>query len=58
MDDERINHGPEITQPLAANHGDGDIGNPNAMSGIVCRRIACKEPRGDYLETNFRLRYN
>jgi len=39
MDDERIDHGPETTPPLVANHGGGDIGNLDAMSGIVYGRI-------------------
>ena len=35
VDNERIDHGPETTTPLVANHGDGDVDNPDAMSGIV-----------------------
>ena len=58
MDDERIDHGPETTPLLVANHGGGDIGNPDAMSGIVYGRIDWKGTGGDFLETNFRLRYN
>ena len=34
MDNERIDHGPETIPPLVANHGGGDIDNPDAMSRI------------------------
>ena len=57
MDDERTGHGPETAPPLVANHGGGDIDNPDEMSGIVYRRIDWKGYGGDYLETNCRLRY-
>ena len=39
MDDELIDDGLETTPPLVANHGGGDIGNPDAMIGIVYGRI-------------------
>ena len=57
MDDERIGHGPETTPPLVANHGGGDVDNPDTMGRIVYRRIDWKGSGGNYLETNFRLRY-
>ena len=47
MDDERIDHGPEITPPLVANHGGGDIGNPDAMSRIAYGRINWKTSGGN-----------
>ena len=57
MDDEQIDHGPETTPPLVANHDGGDIDNPDAMSGIAYGRINWNGYGGDYLETNCRLRY-
>ena len=47
MDDKQIDHGPETTPPLVANHGGGDIGNPDVMSGIVYGRIDWKGSSGD-----------
>ena len=58
MDDGRIGHGPETTPPVVANHGGGDIDNPDAMSGIAYGRINWKGSGGDSLETNCRLCYN
>ena len=58
MDNKLIDHGPETTPPLVVNHDGGDIDNPDAMSGIFYGRIDWKGPGGDFLETNFRLRYN
>ena len=47
MDDELIDHGPETTLPLVANHEGGDIDNQNAMSGIAYRRINLKALGGN-----------
>ena len=47
MDNERIDHGPETTQPLVANHDGGDIDNPDVMNGIAYGHIIWKGSSGD-----------
>ena len=47
MDDERIDHGPEATALLVANHDGGDIDNLDTMSGIAYGHINWKGSGGD-----------